>query len=545
VGVIVVILNNNLYIILIDKDMKPLNLDNKPCSPTSSNCVIWSGRNLQCINLCTGDTITDVIEKLATELCTIMDQLDISNYDLTCFSITACPPSTFAELLQFLIEQICASQGIPTTGKDLSSGCPDCVVQMADCFITGPQTTMQLVDYVDLIGRRVCSIGQTIITMQDQITNLIAVTEDLQFQIDNLPVYELPTVTITCNIGSYLSGSVVPLDNLLQEFINIVWCPYVLATGTTGELLSAVAKKCIRDGTLQLSNGLPFSDNGNWIEDSNYNTVADAINNIWVVLCDMFTYLDEGLPVAVVEGGEGITVTSTVVGDITTYTVNNDYLETFQAVVTIKDTWQPISGIIPSIVPSTVSGVEDGQVILQYTTVSSNGIVVNSAATAGNYVSPGCMPPFSFGTFDNVTGVFTITDPGTYLIHAMIHLKPDNASEYFWSGETSYSVPPTVTELANNFKALGSFVLGLHPNNATDTYVAQGQALIPSIDKNVEISVSRVIVAKNPTAVRVKVLNTTNRSYNGTTYDGADAILFSIVKLRNGLIDQSPCYTPV
>ena len=518
--------------------MKPLNLDNRPCSPTSSNCVIWSGRNIPCINLCTGDTVTDVIEKLATELCTIIDQLNISNYDLRCFNITACPPSSFAELIQFLIEQICASQGVNTTGKELTSGCPDCVVTMADCFITGPQTTMQLVDYVKLIASRICSIATTITTIQNQITNLIAVTEDLQFQIDNLPVYELPTITITCNIGTYSTGNVVPLDNLLQEFINVVWCPYVLATGTTSELLSAVAKKCITNTTLQLSNGQPFSSNANWILDSNYNTVADAINNIWVVLCDLFSYLKEDLPTTVVEAGEGITVTSTVVGNETTYTVTNDYLETFQAVVTIKNTWQPVSGIIPTKVPSAVSGVEDGQVILQCTPVTSNSVTVVSDATAGNYVTNGCLPEFSFGTFDNDTGVFTITDPGTYLIHAMIHLKSDSGSTVFWSGTSSADI--------------GSFVLGLHPNNTTDTYVAQGQALIPNIDKNVEISVSRIVVAPPVapsatanTKVRVKVLNTTNRSYNGTTYDGADAILFSIVKLRNGLINESPCAGPV
>jgi hypothetical protein len=148
------------------------------------------------------------------------------------------------------------------------------------------------------------------------------------------------------------------------------------------------------------------------------------------------------------------------------------------------------------------------------------------------------LPDFSFGTFDNETGVFTITDPGTYLIHAMIHLKSNSGSSVFWSGTSAGDI--------------GSFVLGLHPDNATDTYVAQGQALIPNIDKNVEISVSRIVVAPAVapslianTKVRVKVLNTTNRSYNGTTYDGADAILFSIVKLRNGLINESPCAGPV
>ena len=35
--------------------MKPLNLDNRPCSPISSNCVIWQGPDITCIKLCTGE----------------------------------------------------------------------------------------------------------------------------------------------------------------------------------------------------------------------------------------------------------------------------------------------------------------------------------------------------------------------------------------------------------------------------------------------------------------------------------------------------------
>ena len=83
--------------------MKPLNLDNSPCSPISSNCVIWQGPDIPCIKLCTGDTVSDVIFKLATELCTIIDQLNVSNYDLSCFNLTACPPEDFQALIQFLI----------------------------------------------------------------------------------------------------------------------------------------------------------------------------------------------------------------------------------------------------------------------------------------------------------------------------------------------------------------------------------------------------------------------------------------------------------
>mgnify|MGYP003670327522 FL=1 len=80
--------------------MKPLNLDNSPCSPISSNCVVWQGPDISCINLCTGDTVSDVVSAMAKELCTILDSLKVTNYDLTCFNSTACGPEDFNALIQ-------------------------------------------------------------------------------------------------------------------------------------------------------------------------------------------------------------------------------------------------------------------------------------------------------------------------------------------------------------------------------------------------------------------------------------------------------------
>ena len=67
--------------------MKPLNLDNKPCSPISSNCVLWQGPDIPCINLCKGDTVSDVVAALAEELCCVLTILDINSYDLSCFNM--------------------------------------------------------------------------------------------------------------------------------------------------------------------------------------------------------------------------------------------------------------------------------------------------------------------------------------------------------------------------------------------------------------------------------------------------------------------------
>jgi len=81
--------------------MKPLNYDNSPCSPISSNCVIWQGPDIPCIKLCAGDTISDVIFKLATELCTVLDTLNVTNYDLSCFNLTLVVQMIFKHLYNF------------------------------------------------------------------------------------------------------------------------------------------------------------------------------------------------------------------------------------------------------------------------------------------------------------------------------------------------------------------------------------------------------------------------------------------------------------
>ena len=526
--------------------MKPLNLDNRPCSPISSNCVIWQGPDIPCIKLCTGDTVSDVIFKLATELCAIMDTLDIKNYDLSCFNLAVCPPDTFQELIQFLIDQICELQGLTPGTDGTKATCPDCVVTVAPCLRETDSSlpaTMQLLDYVQLLANKICALIDQVSIINTQITNLdnrVTILEDTP-----PPTFTIPSIETGCLI-SYIPGTPASttIDVILNVLLNnntIGYCALIDATGLPAEILSAVASQlsCIdgaSDSLASMAAGdspvLPMGTEyfGTWINSPV--TAADAITNLWIALCDIRAAItDSGT--TVVAAGEGITVTSATVGTVTTYTVINDYLEVFTANVTINDDFVPASGIIPKVVPSSVNGVEDGQVIFRYTSVLSNDQLV--VAGTGAFVPNGSLPPLTFGSFDNTTGLFTITDPGTYLIKATIHLKPDSGSTVFWSGETTYSTPPTVAELRDNFKAIGSFYIGIHPNNNTDTFVASSQTMTPSIDKNVEISTSKVITATNPTTLRLKVLNTTNRDYNGTTYNGSDGISFSIVKLRSGL----------
>jgi hypothetical protein len=501
--------------------MKPLNLDNSPCSPMSSNCVIWQGPDIPCIKLCKGDTISDIVNKLAIELCTIIDTLDVSNYDLSCFNSVACPPANFQDLIQFLIDKICEAQGITVTEKS-TSGCPDCVVTVAECFISGNQTTMQLVDYVNMIANKICSLIAQIADLQNQITNLdtrVTILENTP-----APTFTLPSILVDCTlqdsplIGN--GGGATPIDVVLSALINdntYGYCALTTATGLPADIILAVESQCITSATDSLVYGTPMGTAyaGSWVNDPE--TVADSITNLWITLCDVFQYLSTVLTNTVVAAGENISVTPVTVGSTTTYTVASLGLNSFVAGMTIDSTRQPIDGSIPLIDPATVTGLINGQIINKYNYIISNNTLVQATASPGAFVANGSIPTCPFGTFDNdTTGQFTITEDGMYLVQGSCHFKSNNTSSIFWqTGDTP-----------------GSFGVGLL-NTASNLLGGQYQTTVPLVNKNVDICADVLTYLSAGTIIRLSLLNLTSLSYNGNTYtSGSDTIKFSITQIR-------------
>jgi len=86
---------------------KPLKLNKATCKEVSSNCITWQGPSITCINLCKGDSITEVIYELATEFCNLYEQLNPEGYDLECLDIQGCPPDTIKELIQLMLDKLC------------------------------------------------------------------------------------------------------------------------------------------------------------------------------------------------------------------------------------------------------------------------------------------------------------------------------------------------------------------------------------------------------------------------------------------------------
>jgi len=305
--------------------MKPLNFDNSPCSPTSSNCVIWGGPDLPCINLCKGDNITDVIEKLATELCNILDILNISAYDITCFNLANCAPQTFTDLINFLIVKVCElDNAIPSDGGTTpSTGCPtDCFVEVAPCFQVGSATTMNLTNYVTTIGNRICDIVNTISLQQIAINDL----DDRVTVLENTvpPTYTTPTMTMFATLPStppLLINTVQPINIVIESFINDIWFSFVGVTGDSGCLANAVASQTVLPSDVSKANPASTMSAvyaGLWVAPST--KICDTIKNIWACIKDLrdqtavsITGLNTPTITMTVTGGPAYVVSGTVI----------------------------------------------------------------------------------------------------------------------------------------------------------------------------------------------------------------------------------------
>ena len=297
--------------------MKPLNLDNSPCSPISSNCVIWQGPDIPCIKLCTGDTVSDVVFKLATELCDLLEQLNISTFDLACLNLP-CEPKDFHALIQILINKICELEGIPVPGPTPDGNeCPvNCIVSVVDCLGGGND---DLVSYVQTIANKICDILDSITTIETNIntleTTVLVISSQVQDLIDN--PYTLPDIVIPvgCQIGVYTGPDAVALDTLFEEFLND-WCNYIATASTAAQLAAVLSPDCTLAGSPYF--GAAITSDPNWINPAT--NLADAISNIWTSICFLYNF---NYAQTVVTGSGGVVVSSSFdpVTNTTTYDV--------------------------------------------------------------------------------------------------------------------------------------------------------------------------------------------------------------------------------
>jgi hypothetical protein len=246
----------------------PINHKEPGCNPISSNCVIWQGPDISCINLCKGDSVTEVVYNLALELCKIMEVLDIDNYELGCLTEE---PESIKELLQIIINKICNCCNIDETVPITEA--VEKTVNIAPLFYYENEegdtiTSMTVSGYAKVIGLRVQTIVNSITEILDTLADHASRIEELEGIVSNInleiPVEVIEDITTT-------KDKITEID---------------FAIGSANDIYGAIAKHSptiSQEETLAITSGLMSGLEG-WIVD--VKNLADVINNINIALAD-------------------------------------------------------------------------------------------------------------------------------------------------------------------------------------------------------------------------------------------------------------------
>lgn len=448
--------------------MKPINLNSSTCSPISSNCVIWQGPDIQCINLCSGDTISDVTEKLAIELCNILNILNVENYDLSCFNINSCGPTDFKELIQFLIARICELEGVTPTSGTSGLDCPvNCIVTVASCLVENGQVTMNLVDYVNLIANRICTIISEISIINSTLDN--HETRITALESAPAPSFTMPTVTLPCDIDT--STGILPsgVNTVVAsvEALAQANCDLISATGTYTDILNVIVPGCALTDIALEPGWVPVPS-----------TLAESINNVWISICYLYSNLSA--PVTV-------TMTDSSTVNFTTVTAGPNYEFTADVI--------PYDGML----------AQDTPVSLTFTAPGiGTSRLCDGAIQLMNEVYDDA------NAYDPLTGIWTCPATGRYNLSLFAHFT--NAGDWY-----------------DALNPGGMFGAGIMSAAGCNFYAGQWITLMRT-QKHIDITAQAVgMQITAGTQLCLKVMNLTGINYIS---QAGDVVRFSVQRIR-------------
>lgn len=266
------------------------NTADQGCTPVSSNCVVWQGPNIPCINLCTGDTVSTVVYKVATDLCTIKSSLDLTNLDLSClvqFCTTVGPApttKTLSAVLDFIIKKVCCLNTTIQAGGGIGGGGGGAVEDLAlpQClqYQSAGQTVTELSNdaYTLHLGSQFCVLKGVV----DNHTSTLASHNLKIAALEARPLaVPLPTVIPNCVLPSQATAMNVVLDELEAQY-----CLLRGVLGSNAQITSATAQQCANLGTANaLSQPGFMSAFAGW--NQTVTNMAQAFQNLWITVCDM------------------------------------------------------------------------------------------------------------------------------------------------------------------------------------------------------------------------------------------------------------------
>lgn len=219
--------------------MKSRNSDNKGCVQSiPSTCIPWSGPNIDCLGIKTGDCLTDVVQAIANRALDLSDELDMTDLDLSCLiekSSIKPEDQTFKVVFKLLYDNQCKLKdlidAIDGTGGD--STAPTVNMKCLRIFDDFDNEVKQ-----DL-GQMLQSLVNNGCSNQTRIVALEAKSTSLQKQIDDIDL--TPTVA-EATVTTCLSTTTKPVSQAVVQTAQDL-CNYKSKVGSLTDIQAAMARQ--------------------------------------------------------------------------------------------------------------------------------------------------------------------------------------------------------------------------------------------------------------------------------------------------------------
>ena len=301
------------------------------CDNISSNCVIWQGPDISCLALCSGDTISEVTSKLATKVCDLITNGVTANpslvgLDLKCLNIAGTTPTTLVPVLQAMVTQICLNNTSSALDKAVTlpiMTLPACL-QYNDAS-GNPVTELRLDLFATLIANQVCTNLSSITTINSTLTSYSSRLDILEACV--LPCSGAVTqvqIVPTCvsNVGTLTNVSVVVLA------LETAFCALRTAVGLPAAISSAINQSIITGSYASLTtSSVSYGSISGW--NNSASTLAQSMQNAWVVIDDMYTAIASIQTNCCPSGCDGITFAYTTTAGLASSGVINNIIFNF------------------------------------------------------------------------------------------------------------------------------------------------------------------------------------------------------------------------
>ena len=280
----------------------------KGCDNISSNCVIWQGPDLTCVNICNGDTVSDVVAKLAEQLCECCgltgenksskssSSIDIRTVNQLCLETDYGKANNIQTLLTNIVDKLCTCCASTKSATDVCSCSillPDCLRENARKYLntTDSVSTMVLHDsttnkgYAHFLAERICVNAGANNDVNRMFNSLDGRVVSLESKTKRNTTVTLPNVTLS--IGG--TGRPQKIDTAVVA-TNVVLNEYADVIGSTGSINSAIAVSPDLSGRNRLSGNGTMSAIRSWI--SVPRNLAQSFQNLWITTNDIRNSLE-------------------------------------------------------------------------------------------------------------------------------------------------------------------------------------------------------------------------------------------------------------